>query len=270
MNDNRVVLITGASSGFGKATAEYLSEKGFRVYGTSRTAVNGEGNGSFTMVRMDVADDNSVNAAVEYVLQKEGRIDVLFNNAGIGISGSIEDTTIDEAKLIFETNFFGVMRVTRAVLPVMRDQKEGYIINTSSIGGVIGLPFQGLYSSTKFAVEGFTEALSKEVRPFGIKVSMVEPGDFRTGFTASRKYVKNSGEGSAYRERFLNAMKIIEHDETNGCLPIEMAKTVYKIISSKNPGLRYKIGFRLQRAAAFLKKIMPERIYERLLIKYYS
>lgn len=270
MKESNVVLVTGASSGFGKETAQYLSKKGFRVYGSSRKCFNGEKAGDFTMVNMDVTNEESVRDAVNYILDREGKIDVLYNNAGMGISGSIEDTTLEEAKLIFETNFFGMMRVTRAVLPNMRKMGQGYIINTSSIGGIIGLPFQGLYSASKFAVEGFTEALSKEVKGFGIKVCMIEPGDFKTGFTANRRYVKNSAEGSAYREAFLKNMKFIENEENNGCEPIEMAKIIYKIINTKNPKLRYKIGFKSQKLAASLKKFLPERLYEDIVIRFYS
>ncbi len=174
MNNHRVVLVTGASSGIGKCCAEYLSQQGYRVYGTSRRTDSTDSEQSssksnlFQMIQMDVTDESFVKKGIDYIIARESRIDVLVNNAGLAIIGSLEDTTIEEAKSQLETNFFGALRVCRAVLPVMRRQRAGYIVSISSIGGLIGLPFQSAYCASKFALEGAMEALRLEVRPFGI------------------------------------------------------------------------------------------------------
>lgn len=274
--NNRVVLITGASSGMGKVTAEYLAGKGYKVYGVGRSfkkLVNRpkEENNLYKPVEiyMDITDDESVKEVVKYILEKEGKIDVLFNNAGMGIAGAIEDTSMEEAKLIFETNFFGMLRVCKEVLPIMRKQKQGYIINTSSIMGVMGLPFQGFYSATKFAIEGFTETLSYETKEFGIKVVAIEPGDFATGFTANRKRAANSSS-SAYSEKFNRNMEIIEKDENGGCAPILFAKLVERVISNPSPKVRYLVGYKMQKLAVRLKKVLPHKTFEKMIMGYYK
>ena len=189
MLGKKVVLITGASSGIGKTCADYLEALGHKVYGASRSLghkssseviteeIRGKG---WIRVGMDVTNEKSVEQGVAHILKAEGRLDAVINSAGYGISGSVEDTAIEEAYSQFETNFFGVLRVCRAVLPIMRKQKSGCIINMSSIAGIISLPFQGLYCASKFALEGMTEALRLEVKPFGIHVVLIEPGNFRT------------------------------------------------------------------------------------------
>ena len=192
-----MVLVTGASSGIGLACADLLARRGFRVYGASRTATEPER--AFPSLRMDVDDDVSVAEGVARVLEREGRIDAAVNCAGFGIAG---------AKRQFETNFFGVLRVCRAVLPAMRERRAGTIVNVSSIAGLVPLPFQGFYSASKFALEGMSEALRMEVRPFGIRVVLVEPGDCRTHFTANRRPAAGADcSGSAYRPWFSAAMK---------------------------------------------------------------
>ena len=169
-NNQRVVLVTGASSGIGKCCAEYLCNKGYRVYGTSRKADSSDSKqrpsniNSTQMIRMDVTDEPSVKQGVADIIARESRIDVVINNAGFGIIGALEDTSIDEAKSQLETNFFGALRVCRAVLPTMRKQRSGYIVNISSIGGLIGLPFQSAYSASKFALEGASEQFPKNLQ----------------------------------------------------------------------------------------------------------
>src|SRR5437868_7748992 len=194
-----VALITGASSGIGAACAAFLVQQGHRVYGGSRSAVSTAG---VEPITLDVSDDASVASAMETILAKDGRLDILVNNAGFGIAGAIEDTSIDEARAQFDVNFFGVLRMCRAVLPRMRQQKGGYIVNIGSIGGLIAIPFQGFYSASTFALEGFSEALRLEVRPFGIHVVLIEPGDHRTSFTQNRRSTAQPAAGSAYRDRF--------------------------------------------------------------------
>jgi NAD(P)-dependent dehydrogenase (short-subunit alcohol dehydrogenase family) len=268
----RVILITGASSGIGKACARYLAERGYRVYGTSRKIAGDDTveDGSVRMIRMDVNDDRSVSSGIARVLQDAGRLDVVVNNAGFGIAGAIEDTSIEEAKDLFETNLFGLLRVCRTVLPKMREQGAGTIVNISSLAGRIGLPYQGLYSATKFAVEGLTEALRMEVKPFGIKVVLIEPGDFCTGFTANRVHTAASKEDSAYRERFQRTFKVAESDEGRGSSPEKIARLLHQILQNPSPKVRYSTGEALQRAAAVIKGILPSKLFEWGLMKYYK
>lgn len=270
--DEKIILITGASSGLGEACAKFLFKKGCIVYGTSRNVSksNLSKKDTFVMVQMDVNDEKSVKKAVASIIEKEGRIDVVVNNAGWGVSGSIEDIEVTDAKNLFETNFFGTLRVIKEVLPLMRKQKKGKIINISSIGGVLGLPFQGLYSATKFAIEGMTEALRMEVKSFGIDVVLVEPGDFKTGFTASRKKARSSDSSSVYYSASNTAHKIFENDEQNGSDPILVAKLVDKIIHSSNPKLRYRVGSFSQKFIASMKGVMSDRVVQWILMKYYK
>lgn len=273
--EKKVALVTGASSGIGKATAEYLMKKGFHVYGTSRKADNTqiisdqESKGFITMIQMDVTSDKSVASAIGDVMAREGRIDVLVSNAGTGIAGSIEDTSLEDAKCQFETNFFGSLRVIREVLPIMRKQKAGRIIAISSVAGVISIPYQAHYSASKFALEGLMEALRYEVAPFNIKVTVVEPGDTKTGFTSNRLISANSNETSPYYERFQRSIKRMEHDEMNGASPESVAQLIYKIIIKKNPPLRTAAGFQYK-AILFLKKLLPARILEFAVNKLYN
>jgi len=235
----RVVLITGASTGIGKACADHLHQRGYRVYGTSRNPSPGPASAGFEVLKMDVDVDSSVARGIEWVLEREGRLDVLVNNAGFGIAGSIEDTSIEEAKAQFETNFFGVLRVCRAVLPIMREQRAGYIVTIGSLAGRVGWPFQGLYSASKYALEGLTEALRLEVRPFGIHVVLIEPGDFNTTFTARRQRAVASLQNPAYRARYETALKIAEADERKGAHPLKIARLLENIIQDPAPRLRY-------------------------------
>lgn len=262
----KVVLITGASSGFGRATACHLAERGYWVFGTSRVPESVElpataaWKGKLKIIQMNVGFENSVRHAIDSIMRRAGRLDVVVNNAGIGIAGSIEDTTVEEAKAQFETNFFGVHQVCRLVLPIMREQGKGLIINISSLGGLVGLPFQAFYSASKFAVEGFTEALRIEVKPFGIKVVLIEPGDFHTPFTVHRRVVGNSHGNSVYQERFERALKAQEDSERKGGPPELVARLVERIITKGSPKLRYKVG--PSSTLVGLKKFVPQRVVE--------
>ena len=180
---SKVILVTGASSGIGKSIAIFLSEKGYKVFGTSRNPKNVE-NFSFEIIALDVLKMETIEKAIAYIIKKEGRLDVLINNAGMGITGPIEDTPTDEMRAVFNTNFFGAIDVMKAVLPQMRAQKSGLILNVTSIAGYMGLPFRGLYSATKGALELVTEAVSMEVKSLGIKAVNVAPGDFATNIAA--------------------------------------------------------------------------------------
>lgn len=262
----RVVLVTGAASGLGRAAATHLAGVGHRVFGgdlepPSVPAVTG--------LRLDVTDPASVTAAVDEVVQGAGRLDVLVNNAGFGIAGSVEDTSLEEARDQLEVNFFGVLNMSRAVLPMMRAQGGGLIVSISSIGGLMALPFQGLYSASKFAVEGLAEALSEEVRPFGVNVVIVEPADFRTGFTGARRIVAAAGRGSAYDAAFSRALQVIETDERTGSDPELMGTLLERILDSRRPRLRYSVGSTVERLTIGLRRALPARVFTPIIERHY-
>lgn len=262
----QVVLITGASSGIGQACARHLARRGYRVFGTSRRP-DASATG-FTMILMDVTDDASVHRGVEEVMRQAGRLDVLVNNAGFGIAGAVEDTSPEEAREQLETNFFGVLRLCRAVLPIMRAQGSGTIVNIGSLAGLIALPFQGLYSASKFALEGLSEALRMEVQPFGIRVVLIEPGDVRTNFTFSRRRTRASA-ASPYAERMERALTVAEHDEQHGVSPEAVARVLGRVPRLRHPRLRYRAGNFFQKFAASAKRFLPEILFEWAVKKYY-
>lgn len=264
----KVILVTGASSGIGQACATALAQQGHRVYGTSRSPR--DETGGFAMLALDVTNEASVNAGVQTLLDREGRIDVVINNAGIGCGGAIEDTTIEEAYTIFETNFFGVLRVCRAVLPTMRAQGSGTIINISSIGGLVSLPFQSLYSASKAALEGMSESLRMEVKSFGIHVVLVEPGDTCTQFTANRRSTQAADESPVYREAYRHTQARVEADERNGIPPETVAHTVMRIVATPRPKVRYAVGLFHQKLAILVKRLIPSGLFERIIMMVYS
>jgi len=264
----KVVFITGISSGFGKCTAEYLAQKDFVIYGTSRKEV--ETDGRINVLNADITDVDSVKAAVETVLLKEGRIDVLINNAGMGISGPIETALMDDIRLQMRTNFLGTVNVIQAVLPAMRKQQGGTIINISSIGGLMGLPFQGFYAASKFAIEGMSEALRMELKPFHIKVVVIRPGDFITSFTSNRKIDENLNEKNPYELRFRKSMSVIEADEKGGMKPDYFARKLARIIEKKNPCSTYIVSTAEQKLAVVLKRILPDALFSAILGSHYG
>lgn len=263
----KVVLITGASSGIGESIGVFLAKKGFKVYGTSRSPKTATDEIHF--VQMDVTNQESVDKAVQEVINDAGKIDVLINNAGLGALGSVEEIDLKEVEAVFDTNVYGILRTSRAVLPHMRKQNSGLIINTSSIGGQVGLPFRGTYSASKFAVEGFSEALSMEVKPFGIKVVIAQPGDFKTNISQSRR-VTEPVEGSVYASGFNTTVQFVNEEMEHANEPIMMAKEVYKIIQSNAPKLRYRIGKPMQKITPKIKGILPSRFFEKLIMNHYK
>lgn len=265
----QVVLITGTSSGLGQACAAHLATLGHRVYGTSRGADPELTGASPWLIRMDVREDDSVRAAVELVLDREGRLDAVVNSAGVGMAGSVEDTTPQEAAALFDTNFFGAHRVCRAVLPTLRRQGFGLVVNVSSLGGRVTVPFQGFYTASKFALESMTEALRMEAAPFGIRVTMIEPGDFRTDFTAHRIFARSSGPGSAYDRRCRRAVSVMENDERNGADPTGVAQLLEALLESDPVRPRYPVGGWTQRLAVGLKRFLPGTLFERGVAAYY-
>jgi NAD(P)-dependent dehydrogenase (short-subunit alcohol dehydrogenase family) len=216
---------------------------------------------------MDVRDDESVRRCIELVLEREGRIDAVVNNAGIALGGAIENTSLHQARELFEVNFFGVLRVCRAVLPGMRQRRAGHIVNIGSIAGLIAVPYQGLYSASKFALEGLSESLRMEVKQFGIRVVLVEPGDHRTGLTKNRKMAEASEH---YRKACDRAVGRMALDEQAGPDPAVVAKVVHRVLQDPNPRLRYTTGPVMQRAAVWLKRLGPNALTEATLSAYYA
>lgn len=263
------MFITGGSSGIGKATAIYLSQKGYTVYGTGRKVSTGHHSDGFTFIQMDITDSNSIDAAVKFILAKEKRIDVLINNAGLGMAGALEDCTKEEILNIFNTNVVGTLEVAKAVLPQMRLQNEGLIINVSSIMGRLSLPFRGIYSASKFALEAISETLSMEVRQFGIKVVCLEPGDFNTEINANRVVAQKS-KSSIYAEKFNPIYSQITEEVGKSANPKYVAMVIEKIMLSKNPKLRYKAATWFQSFAVFLHNFLPPRIFEKLVMNKYK
>ena len=262
-----IILITGISSGFGLAMARQLNADGHTVYGTVRRDV--EQLPGVHYLRADVRDTASVKAAVDAVLAAEGRIDVLINNAGMGIGGPVEFAPEADVQLQMDTNFMGQVRFAQAVLPAMRKQGSGKILCFSSIGGLMGLPFQGFYSASKFAVEGFCEALQIEVRRHGIQVVLIEPGDFSTGFTAARIKQVSDAAVAAYPS-LRRSVSSFEKDEQTGLKPEYLARKVAKIVRSRHPKFRYVIATFIQKLSIPLKRILPARTFVRVLSLFYD
>lgn len=259
----KVVLVTGASSGIGKACAEHLAAGGYRVFGAQRhVPPAGSGPRGVEMIAMDVTDDDSVERGVQEVLSHAGRIDAVVNNAGCAYMGAVEDTTVNEAKAQLETNFFGVVRVCRAVLPAMRRQGGGHIVNISSLAGVLGVPFSGLYSASKFALEGMSESLRLETRRFGVRVVLIEPGDFQTQLPAMRRTTQAAEANDTYRDAFAKFQAQQAKDEAAASTPEPVALLVEKILRSARPRLRYSVGMLGQRIVVPLKRLLPQRLFE--------
>lgn len=263
----KVIVITGASSGFGKAAAGLLASQGHTVYGLARRKVEHD---RITFMQCDVQDFESVKRVIDAIASKEGYIDVLVNNAGMGIGGSLELATTEEIAVQMGTNFQGCANLCRATLPHMRKRRQGRIINISSIGGLMGLPYQGYYSASKFAIEGFSEALYAEVRRFGISVSVVEPGDFATNFTASRKNSQATLDDPDYGPVFKGSLDIIEKEENGGLKPDRLAKVIARIVDARHPRMHYVVANLEQRLSVLLKRILPGGAFARILCSYYK
>jgi len=267
--NSRVVLITGGSSGIGKSIGLFLKTKGFIVYGTTRKLNKHTNFTSFELLEMDVTDTYSIQNAVSNVIEKEGRLDVLINNAGIGITGPIEETPYEEILKVFDTNFNGPIHMAKSVLPQMREQQSGLIINITSIAGYMGLPYRGIYSATKGALGLITEALRMEVKDFNIHITNLAPGDFVTNI-ASGRYHSPVLQESPYEAPYKNTLELINEGVHDGEDPILVARTVLKIMNTKNPKVHYKVGTFMQKFSLFLKSTLPDKIYEKLLLNHYK
>lgn len=265
---NKVVLITGGSSGIGKSIGEFLHHKGFVVYGTSRNPERVL-NSIFPLIALDVRNADSIHSAVDKIITISGKLDVVINNAGVGITGPLEEIPMEEIKNNFETNFFGPIEVMKAVLPQMRSQQSGLIINITSIAGYMGLPYRSVYSASKGALELITEALRMEVKPFGIQITNIAPGDFATNIAAGRFHAPVI-KGSAYELSYGNNLKTMDEHVDSGSNPNEMAEAVYGVIQNSKPKIHYKVGAFMQKFSIVLKRILPDKIYEKMLMNHYK
>lgn len=262
-----IILITGITSGFGRAMAARLSADGHKVYGTYRK--ESDRLRDVTYIKADVCNEEDCKSAVENVMAAEGRIDVFINNAGMGIGGPLEFCSLESAERQMDVNWMGMVRFLHYVLPVMRRQGSGRILCFSSIGGLMGLPFQGLYSASKFAIEGYCEALRMEVKGFGIDVILIEPGDFATSFTAQRKSVSDPEAYEVYRT-YAGSLASIENDEQGGLKPEYLADRISRIVVCRRPAYSYVISTFEQYLSIVLKRILPARWFSAILSSYYK
>ncbi|TVZ51032.1 SDR family oxidoreductase [Dokdonia sp. Hel_I_53] len=265
---SKVVLITGASSGIGQAIAQHLVAQSYITYGTSRNPKKSSEKGVH-MVALDVTKPETITAAVKNIIAKEGKIDYLINNAGMGITGPLEETPDAETKRVFETNYFGALEVIKAVLPTMRSSRSGMVINITSIAGYMGLPYRGIYSATKGALGITTEAYRMELKEFNVKMTTVAPGDFATNIAAGR-YHAPLLDDSPYRENYKNTLSLMDKHVDDGMSPLVMAKVIHRIMKTKNPKVHYRVGFFMQRFSIALKRILPDTWYEKLLLNHYD
>lgn len=261
--NSSVALVTGASSGIGYATATALLRAGFRVFGTSRRAATKRSDG-VTMLTCDVTNDESVGKVVDRVLADTGRIDLLVNNAGVGVIGGAEESSVAQVKALFDVNVFGVMRVTNAVLPTMRRQMNGRIVNISSILGLIPSPYNAIYSSSKHAIEGYSESLDHELRTLGIRVVLVEPGYTNTAFEKNK--TKPDQPLSVYDSVRTQTEKMMLKSVENGDAPEIVAETILKAASAAAPSRRYPAG-KMSRQVRMLRRFVPESAFDKSLRK---
>ena len=259
MQEPKVALVTGSSSGIGLETAILLARNGFYTYASMRnleksakiTEIANRENLPLQIIQLDVNNDESVKQAIDKIVQEKDRIDVLVNNAGYGLFGSVDDTTIEEIKAQFETNFFGIIRVTQKVLPIMRMRNNGSgdsstIVNISSVGGKMSFPLLSAYNSTKFALEGLSESMAYELEPFGIRVVIIEPGFIRTNIASSSILAKKASDPDSpyfsFTQKLANHFNSMVDNTSTSSPPEQVAKTILQAITSKNPKLRYTVG----------------------------
>ena len=266
---SKVVLITGASSGIGKAIAEYLHSKGYIVYGTSRNPKKYALQTSFTLLQLDVTNTDSIRQLIGEILNKEKRLDILINNAGAGITGPLEEIPTSEIIQNFNTNYFGPIEVTKAVLPQMRKQGQGFVIHITSIAGYMGLPYRGIYSAAKAALEITSEAWRMELKEFNIKMTTIAPGAFATNIAAGR-YHAPLLQNSPYRKTYGRTLELINEDVNKGKDPLEIAKQIHQILKQDKPKVHYRIGAFLQKFSIVLKKVLPDTMYEKMLRKHFE
>lgn len=266
---SKVVLISGASSGLGLATALYLHKKNYTVFGTSRKPERYQAIYPFTFLELENTHPESIQRCVDAVLAQAGRLDVLINNAGVGITGPMEEIELAAVKEHFEVNCFGPLRLIQTVLPQMRKQQAGLIVNITSIAADMGLPFRGPYSAAKGALERMTEALRMETKAFGIRICNLAPGDFVSDIAARRHYAKLEKDSPYFKTYEFSLAQMDEHVD-RGIDPIVIAKKLEALIHNSNPSVRYKVGAPLQKLSGILKSLLPSRIFEKLLMNHYK
>ena len=278
MQGDKVALVTGSSSGIGFETSLMLARAGFNTYASMRnlekskniTEIAKKEKLPLQVVQLDVNNDGSVKDAIVKILKADQRIDVLINNAGYGLFGSVEDTSIEEIKAQFETNFFGVVRVTQQVLPLMRRQNSGTIVNVSSVGGRIGLPALSAYHSTKFALEGLSESIAFEHEPFGIRVVIIEPGFIRTNLvnsgTSAKKTLDPKSPYFSLMQKVENHFKSMMENVSSSSPPEEVAKVILQAVRSEDPELRYTVGTTIIQA----RMNMPDREFRKMIMQNFS
>ena len=269
-----IVLITGGSAGIGRATAEYLMRQGYTVYAASRRgSENIEdpfSGGRIIGLCADVTDKKSLDNAVSRIIEEQGELSAVICNAGNGIAGAVEDTSLEEARYQMETNFFGVFNTVQACLPIFRDQKHGKIIAISSVAAVAPIPFQGFYSASKSAIMLLMQSLSMEMKPYNVHCTCVLPGDVKTDFTASRKYTEESKlPGSAYTDAMHAAVQTMEKDEQNGMKPLVIAKAIHKVLKKENPGHVVVPTF-TYKLLCLIMKLVPTSLKVWVISKMYS
>jgi len=270
MKTSKVILVTGASSGIGRSIATHLASKGHKVYGTSRNPKNSVNTLGYTLLPFDATKEESAKALVDAILKEESSIDVLINNAGKGMTGAVEETPLTEARDLFELNYFGAIGLIQEVLPCMREQKSGLIVNITSIAGYMGLPYRAHYSAVKSALSMMTEGLRLEVKSFGIDVVNVAPGDFATNIAAGR-YHAPLREESAYYSIYKNQLEQFDGHVTKAASPVAVAIAIEGILEKQNTKPHYFVASTLQKLSAqVLKKILPQRWYEKMLANYYK
>ncbi len=264
--NSKVILVSGASSGIGKAIASYLSDKGHRVIGTSRSPQTQAA--SFEWEILDVTSQKSVESCIQRVVSKYSRIDILINNAGLGMISSLEEAPMDNINRVLDTNLLGVIRVIQTVLPIMRMQNKGHIINISSIAGLMGLPYRSIYSASKFAVEGLTESLRTEVRKFGIEVCTLQPGSIETDIKESRAtYIPRD---SVYNPELTEVENIIDAEVAKGIAAILVAKKIEKLIGKKHLHSKYVVAKPFQKLVSAIRPVIPRSMFEKLLMTHYQ
>ena len=264
---SKVILITGASSGIGKAIGDLLCNKNFKVYGTSRDPSKYI-NSNFQLLGLNVNNPSSINKCIDEIIKIEGSIDVLINNAGVGITGPLEEIPEIEIENNFKTNFFGPLNIIKKVLPIMRSKKSGLIINVTSLAAYVGTPYRSVYSASKAALDLVSETLNMETKPFNIKVVTVAPGEFSTNI-ASRRYHASSEKSSPYYFNYSKALKLMNNHVDGGADPKLIGKLILKIINSKNPKKKYIAGSFVEKIAPYLKLLLPQKVFENLIMRSY-
>tara|TARA_B100000900_G_scaffold152896_1_gene129848 strand:- start:2883 stop:3683 length:801 start_codon:yes stop_codon:yes gene_type:complete len=263
---SKVILITGGSSGIGRAIATYLSSKNqYIVYGTSRD-ISKLSNISFIPIELDVTSEKSISKCIDTIFEKHSKIDVLINNAGVGITGPMEEVPNIEIERHFKTNLYGPINLMKKVLPVMRKNKSGMIINITSIAGYVGTPFRSIYSAGKSSLDIISETLNMETKDFNIKVVCVAPGDYLTNISKGR-FHSPVIDGSPYENNYRSSLNKMNENINKGANPIKVAKLVNKIINLKNPNKKYISGSILERLGPVLKFVLPQRFFEYLVLK---